>query len=114
MGMVKSKIESSGFSVPEYICLAFSLERMIEGQAIIDFRSLPKMIGALDDRLFGIMRYTINELGEKIISVSNPETAGTVKMFENYLRCVFPGLVNELDLACEKIVELQIWYYKIQ
>ena len=103
MGMVKSRIESLGFRVPEDIGLVFSPERMIEGQAISDFQSLPKIIGASDDRSFGITKQILNELGGKIVRVSNPETAETVKMVDNYSRYVFLGLVNELALACEKI-----------
>ena len=48
MGLVKNKIESFGYKVPESIGLVFSPERMIEGQAIRDFRTLPKIIGASD------------------------------------------------------------------
>lgn len=103
MGMVKSRIESAGFRVPEDIGLVFSPERMIEGQAIRDFQSLPKIIGASDDRSFGITKQILSELGGKIIRVSKPETAETVKMVDNYSRYVFIGLVNELALACEKI-----------
>ena len=103
MGMVKSRIESAGFRVPEDIGLVFSPERMIEGQAIRDFQSLPKIIGASDDRSFGITKQILSELGGKIIRVSKPETAETVKMVDNYSRYVFLGLVNELALACEKI-----------
>ena len=103
MGMVKSRIESAGFRVPEDIGLVFSPERMIEGQAIRDFQSLPKIIGASDDRSFGITKQILKELGGKIIRVSKPETAETVKMVDNYSRYVFIGLVNELALACEKI-----------
>ena len=103
MGMVKSRIESAGFRVPEDIGLVFSPERMIEGQAIRDFQSLPKIIGASDDRSFGITKQILKELGGKIIRVSKPETAETVKMVDNYSRYVFLGLVNELALACEKI-----------
>ena len=103
MGMVKSRIESFGFKVPEDIGLVFSPERMIEGQAIRDFQSLPKIIGASDDRSFSVTKQFMSELGGSIIRVSNPETAETVKMVDNYSRYVFLGLVNELALACEKI-----------
>lgn len=103
MGMVKKRIESSGFRVPDDIGLVFSPERMIEGQAIRDFQSLPKIIGASDDRSFSITKQILSEFGGKIIRVSKPETAETVKMVDNYSRYVFLGLVNELALACEKI-----------
>ena len=103
MGIVKQRIESHGLTVPEDIGLVFSPERMIEGQAVKDFQSLPKIIGSSDDRSYRIARDILNTLGGKIIKVSNPSTAETVKMVDNYSRYVFLGLTNELALACEKI-----------
>lgn len=103
MGLVKSKIESAGFQVPDEIGLVFSPERMIEGQAIRDFQNLPKIVGASDPRSQTIAEDILRKLGGKIIKVSNPETAETIKMVDNYSRYVFLGLTNELALACEKI-----------
>jgi len=102
-GPVRKRIESAGFRVPEDIGLVFSPERMIEGQAIRDFQSLPKIIGSTDDRSFEVARNILGGLGGKIIRVSNPETAETIKMVDNYSRYVFLGLVNELAIACEKL-----------
>jgi len=103
MGIVKQMIESSGLGVPHDIGLVFSPERMIEGQAIRDFQTLPKIIGSSDERSYNIARDILNTLGGKIIRVSDPSTAETVKMVDNYARYVFLGLTNELALACEKI-----------
>ncbi|MEM0135206.1 MAG: nucleotide sugar dehydrogenase [Thermoplasmatales archaeon] len=103
MGFVKKIIEDSGFRVPQEVGLVFSPERMIEGQAIRDFLSLPKIIGASDQRSALITEKILKTLGGKIIIVSNPETAETIKMVDNYSRYVFLGLTNELAIACEKI-----------
>ena len=103
MGLVKNKIEASGFKVPEEIGVVFSPERMVEGQAVKDFQVLPKIIGASDERSGSIAEKVIGSLGGKIIRVSNPETAETIKMVDNYSRYVFLGLTNELALICEKI-----------
>jgi len=103
MGMVKTKIESSGFKVPHDIGLVFSPERMVEGQAVRDFQDLPKIIGASDERSGSIAKQILGSLGGKMIMASNPETAETIKMVDNYSRYVFLGLTNELALVCEKI-----------
>ena len=103
MGLVKKKIESAGHKVPESIGLVFSPERMIEGQAIRDFRTLPKIVGASDPRSQFIAGEILKKLGGKIIMVSDPSTAEMVKMVDNYARFVFLGLTNELALACEKV-----------
>jgi UDP-N-acetyl-D-mannosaminuronic acid dehydrogenase len=103
MGIVKQRIESSGLGVPHDIGLVFSPERLIEGQAVRDFQTLPKIIGPSDERSYNIVREILKTLGGKIIRVSDPSTAETVKMVDNYARYVFLGLTNELALACEKI-----------
>lgn len=101
-GFVREMIESHGLSVPQDIGLAFAPERMIEGQAIMDFKNLPKIIGATDDRTYTIVSDLLSSLGGKIIRVSNPETAEMVKMVDNYSRYVFLALTNELALVSEK------------
>lgn len=103
MGIVKSRIENAGFDVPKEVGLVFSPERMIEGQAIHDFQTLPKIIGASDERSAKIAGDIMNVLGGRLIFVSTPTTAETIKMVDNYSRFVFLGLTNELALSCEKI-----------
>lgn len=103
MGRVKSLVESFGFKVPEDVGLVFSPERMIEGQAIRDFKTLPKIIGATDQRSFLIATSILSELGGKLVPVSSPTTAEMVKMVDNYSRFVFLGLTNEIALMSEKV-----------
>ncbi len=102
-GFVKRIIEKQGFIVPQDIGLAFAPERMIEGQAIHDFKTLPKIIGATDDNTYSIVSDLLSSLGGKVIRVSNPETAEMAKMVDNYSRYVFLALTNELALVSEKI-----------
>lgn len=103
MGIVKQMIEERDFKVPESIGLVFAPERMIEGRAIQDFKTLPKIIGATDDRSYSITLDVLSSMGGKVIRVSNPETAEMVKMVDNYSRYVFLGLTNELALISEKV-----------
>lgn len=101
--VVRDKISSFGFSIPRDIGIAFSPERMVEGQALKDFTSLPKIIGASDTITSAIVSEVIGSLGGRVIQVSSPETAEMVKMVDNYSRYVFLGLTNELALISEKI-----------
>lgn len=101
--VVRDRIISYGFKVPEDVGIAFSPERMVEGQAIKDFTSLPKIVGASDAVTSRIVAEVIGSLGGSIIQVSNPETAEMVKMVDNYSRYVFLGLTNEIALASEKV-----------
>jgi UDP-N-acetyl-D-mannosaminuronic acid dehydrogenase len=100
--VVKRKIEEFGFRVPEEIGVAFSPERMVEGQAVRDFLTLPKIIGASDCETMNVVRSVIGSLGGKVIEVSSIETAEMVKMVDNYSRFVFLGLTNEIALISEK------------
>ena len=101
--VVRDRIISYGFRVPEDIGIAFSPERMVEGQAVRDFTSLPKIIGASDLETYRIVSEVIGSLGGRIVHVSSPETAEMVKMVDNYSRYVFLGLTNEIALISEKV-----------
>ncbi len=102
-GRVRNKLESMGYRVPSQVGLVFSPERMIEGQAIKDFKSLPKIIGATDDKSREIAKNILSTLGGTLIDVSSPTTAEMVKMIDNYSRFVFLGLTNEIALMAEKV-----------
>lgn len=102
-GLVKERIEKEGFIIPQDIGLAFAPERMIEGQAIKDFKTLPKIIGATDNRTYSIVSDLLSSLGGRIIRVSDPKTAEMAKMVDNYSRYVFLALTNELALVSENI-----------
>lgn len=102
-GIVRTKIEEYGFMVPEQIGLAFSPERMVEGQAVKDFQSLPKIIGSSDEVTAAIVSEIVGSLGGDIVHVSSTETAEMVKMVDNYSRFVFLGLTNELAIVSEKV-----------
>ncbi|MHB8360888.1 MAG: nucleotide sugar dehydrogenase, partial [Thermoplasmataceae archaeon] len=83
--------------------LCFSPERMVEGQAVNDFMTLPKIVGASDPETVEICCEIIGSLGGKVIKVSSPETAEMIKMVDNYSRFVFLGLTNEFALISEKL-----------
>ena len=102
-GIVKDKLENLGFQVPEDIGLSFSPERIVEGQAVNDFKSLPKIIGASDPETLNTCSEIIGSLGGKVIKVSSIETAEMIKMVDNYSRFVFLGLTNEFALISEKV-----------
>lgn len=103
MGRVKVKIEMSGLNVPVDVGIVFSPERMVEGQAINDFKTLPKIIGATDENSFNIAKEILSTLGGSIVKVSSPTVAEMVKMVDNYSRFVFIGLTNEIALMSEKV-----------
>lgn len=102
-GRVAKAVQSYGFGVPDDVGLAFSPERIVEGQALRDFATLPKIIGATDDRTFGITREILGTMGGSVRRVSSPTAAELMKLVDNYARYVFLGLTNELALMSEKV-----------
>jgi nucleotide sugar dehydrogenase len=101
---VVKAITSKGYKVPEDVGVVFAPERIVEGQAIKDYKTLPNIIGASDDKSFEMYSNVVsNAIGGKIVRVSNPETAEMVKMTDNYARFAFLGITNELALICEKV-----------
>ena len=101
--ILKRRLEFFGFNVPNDVGIAFSPERMVEGQAIRDFSSLPKIIGASDPQTSAIVSEIVGSMGGEVIQVSSPETAEMIKMVDNYSRFTFLGLTNEIALISEKI-----------
>jgi nucleotide sugar dehydrogenase len=100
---VREAVESYGLRVPDDVGLAYSPERIVEGQALQDFATLPKVIGTTDERSFETLRDVFGSLGGPVIRVDSPETAEMVKMVDNYSRYVFLGLTNEIALMCERV-----------
>jgi UDP-N-acetyl-D-mannosaminuronic acid dehydrogenase len=81
--------------------VAFSPERIIEGRAIEDFQTLPKILGSTDNRSFEVASKVLGALGGKILRVSNTRTAEMVKMLDNYNRDGSIALINQFALFCE-------------
>ncbi len=102
-GRIRRSVEASGLKVPADVGLVYSPERIVEGQALADFQSLPKIIGASDERSYRAAHEVLSTLGGSVMRVSNPETAELVKMVDNYARYVFLGLTNEIALISELV-----------
>lgn len=101
MKVIKGYVEKAGLQVPKHIGLVFSPERIVEGQAISDFQSLPKIIGATEDASYLKTKDILSSLGGTVVRVSSPDAAEMVKMVDNYTRFVELGLTNEIALMSE-------------
>lgn len=90
----------SGMTAGRDFGIAFSPERMIEGQAIQDFKTLPKIIGAIDDRSYEKAAAVLGALGGKVLRVSSPRAAEMVKMLDNFNRDSSLALINQFAVLC--------------
>ena len=103
--MVRPILEAeSGLEAGSGFGLASCPERSDPGNILVNMKSLPRIIGGLDEATTDVVA-TLYEavLGVKAIRVSNPKTANAVKLTENLFRDVNIALANEFALLYEKI-----------
>lgn len=91
----------SGLKVKQDFGLAFSPERIIEGRAIEDFTSLPKIVGGIDERSLEVASNIFGSLGGKVHRVSSLRAAEMVKLLDNYNRDSSIAVINNFALICE-------------
>jgi len=83
--------------------LAFAPERVVEGNALREFRLVPKIVGGIDEESAKRAAQILKSLGGDIIIVSSPKVAEAAKLFDNIYRSVNIALGNELGIACERL-----------
>jgi len=102
--MVRPLLEElSGLVAGRDFGLAFVPERTVEGRAVQEFLTLPKIVGGIDQRSTRVASAFFSQLGGRIVPVSKPRTAETAKLFDNIYRDVNIALANELAMLCEHI-----------
>jgi UDP-N-acetyl-D-mannosaminuronic acid dehydrogenase len=85
------------------VLLAFCPERLAEGNAIRDLKSIPVVVGGVDERSTeasaGFWR---RALGIEVITVANDRAAEMVKLADNLWIDLNIALANELAKLCDK------------
>ena len=103
-GIVKPILEEeSGLKAGSDFGLAHMPERIKEGHALLEFRTIPRIVGGVNRRsgeaaaaLFGVFPAPVHVF-------DSPRVTETSKLFENIYRDVNIALVNELAQVCERI-----------
>jgi UDP-N-acetyl-D-mannosaminuronic acid dehydrogenase len=83
--------------------LAFCPERTIEGKAIPEMRSLPQIIGGLDDDSVERAERVFRLVTPKIVRVSSLEAAEMIKLINNTYRDLTFAFANEVALIAERM-----------
>jgi len=91
----------SGLSAGKDFCLAFTPERMVEGRALKESKSLPQIIGGIDEESLNRAARIFEKVTKTIVKVSSLETAEIIKIIDNTYRVVNIALGNEIGLICE-------------
>ncbi len=88
--------------------VAFSPEREDPGRKSHTTRTIPKLVGGLDDRstelACALYRYGV----ENVVPVRSAEVAEAAKLLENIFRCVNIALVNEMKIVLDAM-GIDVW-----
>ncbi len=96
--------EASGLQAGIDFGLAFSPERLAEGQAIAEVTSIPMVVGAIDDRSArACVTLWRHALGVDSIVVDDPRTAEMVKLADNLWIDLNIAMANELAKVCDRL-----------
>ena len=97
-------LERGGKNAGEDFALVYSPERIDYGNASFGVRSIPKVVGGIDEESTRLGAAFYNAiLQAKIVAVSGPSVAEATKMLENVFRYVNIALVNELAVLHETL-----------
>jgi len=100
---VKKMIEKkTGLKEGKDFWFAFVPERIMEGKAVKEERSLPKIVGAFNNKGFQKVSKFFEKIGGEIIKVSNPKTAEFIKLVDNSWRNTRFAFSNELAFLAEE------------
>ena len=101
--------EGSGLTCGEDFYLGFSPERVDPGNQIYKTSNTPKVVGAIGADAAEVISMVYSAiLDGEIHTVSSPAVAEMEKILENTYRNINIGLVNELDILCNRM-GINIW-----
>ncbi len=106
--LMQPKLEGEGLTVGEDVFLAFSPERVDPGNPVWTTKNTPKVVGGITPACTEVASALYQSCLERIVPVSSTETAELVKLLENTFRSVNIGLVNEMQIVCDKL-GVNVW-----
>ncbi len=106
--LMQPQLESAGLIVGEDVFLAFSPERVDPGNPHWNTKNTPKVVGGITPACTEVAAALYASCLETIVPVSSTETAELVKLLENTFRSVNIGLVNEMQIVCDKL-GVNVW-----
>jgi len=106
--LVRPLLEASGMKAGRDFHLAFSPERVDPGNMKYGVKNTPKIVGGVTPSCTELAGLLYGQVIDKVVGVSNTETAELVKLLENTFRAVNIAMINEMSLMCHKL-GLDIW-----
>jgi len=94
--------ERSGLVLEESLFVAFSPERIVEGKAMEELRSLPKIVGGVGSKSTERASEFMSKFGGRVIKVANSETAEMCKLIDNAYRMTRFGFSSDVALVASQ------------
>jgi UDP-N-acetyl-D-glucosamine dehydrogenase len=101
-------LEKSGLKNEEDFFLCFSPERVNPADKRFPVTKITKVVGGMSKYSSDLAKTLYSKIIKKIINVSSPEVAETVKLLENTFRLINIALANEFAIVCNKL-GISIW-----
>jgi UDP-N-acetyl-D-glucosamine dehydrogenase len=101
-------LEGSGLRCGRDFFLAFSPEREDPGRRDLTTRTIPRLVGGVDEASTEMARTLFRQAVEEVHAVESAEIAEAAKLLENVYRAVNIALVNELKIVLDAM-GLDIW-----
>ena len=98
----------SGLTAGEHFHLAFSPERVDPGREDWTTKTVPKVVGGIDEGSTAAAVALYSAAIDTVHPVSSPEAAELTKLLENIFRSVNIALVNELAQLCDRM-DIDVW-----
>lgn len=106
--LVRGVLDGSGFSLGNHYLLAFSPEREDPGNARFETRTIPKLVGGVDELSGKVAEQLYAAALKQVVRVANARIAEAAKLTENIFRGVNIALVNELKIAFDRM-GIDVW-----
>jgi UDP-N-acetyl-D-glucosamine dehydrogenase len=106
--VVQPALEENGLKAGVDFHLAFSPERVDPGNRSYNTRTIPKVVGGVNEESTELARDLYGSIIETVVPVSSTQVAEMVKLLENTFRAVNIGLVNEIALMAHRM-NIDVW-----
>lgn len=93
--------QSSGLTAGTDFTVAFAPERTVEGRALEELKTLPQIIGGLNERSSDLAARLFRNIAPAIVNVSSLEAAEMVKLVNNCYRDAIFAFANQISLLAD-------------
>ena len=103
-----TRCEAKGLVCGRDFFLAFSPEREDPGNEHFNTKTIPKIVGAIDEPSLRAAQALYASVIDRVVTVSTTEVAESAKLLENIFRAVNIALVNEMKVVFDRM-GIDIW-----